>query len=160
MKRGELLERRQGYNKRNKKKGASIMAKNYFVMVAGAVVGAIISAAGGWDSALQALVVFMVLDYLTGVIVAGVFHKSKKTESGKLSSAAGIKGVAKKILMLFLVVAGQYVDIVLGVNYFRNAVIIALITNELISLIENASLAGIDIPILSKAVEMLQDSDK
>ena len=129
------------------------MAKNYVVTAIGAAAGALVAAAGGWDSALKALIVFMVLDYLTGVIVAGVFHKSKKTDSGKLSSAAGLKGLAKKVLMLFLVVAGQYLD------YFRNAVIIALITNELISLIENASLAGIEIPVLSKAVEMLRAAD-
>ena len=61
--------------------------------------------------------------------------------------------------MIFLVVAGQYLDIILKVDYFRNAVIIALITNELISLIENASLAGIEIPVLSKAVEMLRTAD-
>ena len=135
------------------------MAKNYVVTAIGAAAGALVAAAGGWDSALKALIVFMVLDYLTGVIVAGVFHKSKKTDSGKLSSAAGLKGLAKKVLMLFLVVAGQYLDIILGVDYFRNAVIIALITNELISLIENASLAGIEIPVLSKAVEMLRTAD-
>ena len=79
------------------------MAKNYVVTAIGAAAGALVAAAGGWDSALKALIVFMVLDYLTGVIVAGVFHKSKKTDSGKLSSAAGLKGLAKKVLMLFLV---------------------------------------------------------
>ena len=63
------------------------MAKNYVVTAIGAAAGALVAAAGGWDSALKALIVFMVLDYLTGVIVAGVFHKSKKTDSGKLSSA-------------------------------------------------------------------------
>lgn len=137
----------------------SKMTKNFIVTAAGALLGAVVSLAGGWDNALQALVVFMILDYLTGVIVAGVFHTSKKTESGKLSSAVGLKGIAKKILMLFMVVAGQYADIVLGIDYFRTAVIIALIANELISLIENAGLAGIDVPILSKAVDALKSMD-
>lgn len=135
------------------------MTKSFIVTATGAVLGALISLAGGWDTALQALVVFMILDYLTGVIVAAVFHASNKTKSGKLSSVAGIKGIAKKILMLFMVVAGQYADVVLGIDYFRTAVIIALIANELISLIENAGLAGIEVPILSKAVEALKAMD-
>lgn len=135
------------------------MTKSFIVTVTGAVLGALISLAGGWDTALQALVVFMILDYLTGVIVAAVFHASKKTESGKLSSVAGLKGIAKKVLMLFMVVAGQYADVVLGIDYFRTAVIIALIANELISLIENAGLAGIEVPILSKAVDALKTMD-
>ena len=135
------------------------MTKSFIVTATGAVLGALISLAGGWDTALQALVVFMILDYLTGVIVAAVFHASNKTKSGKLSSVAGIKGIAKKVLMLFMVVAGQYADVVLGIDYFRTAVIIALIANELISLIENAGLAGIEVPILSKAVEVLKAMD-
>lgn len=135
------------------------MTKSFIVTATGAVLGALISLAGGWDTALQALVVFMILDYLTGVIVAAVFHASNKTKSGKLSSVAGIKGIAKKVLMLFMVVAGQYADVVLGIDYFRTAVIIALIANELISLIENAGLAGIEVPILSKAVEALKAMD-
>jgi toxin secretion/phage lysis holin len=135
------------------------MTKSFIVTATGAVLGALISLAGGWDTALQALVVFMILDYLTGVIVAAVFHASNKTKSGKLSSVAGIKGIAKKVLMLFMVVAGQYADVVLGIDYFRTAVIIALIANELISLIENAGLAGIEVPVLSKAVEALKAMD-
>lgn len=135
------------------------MTKSFIVTATGAVLGALISLAGGWDTALQALVVFMILDYLTGVIVAAVFHASNKTKSGKLSSVAGLKGIAKKVLMLFMVVAGQYADVVLGIDYFRTAVIIALIANELISLIENAGLAGIEVPILSKAVDALKAMD-
>ena len=135
------------------------MTKSFIATATGAVLGALISLAGGWDTALQALMVFMVLDYLTGVIVAAVFHASKKTKTGKLGSAAHLKGIAKKVLMLFMVVAGQYADVVLGIDYFRTAVIIALIANELISLIENAGLAGIEVPILSKAVEALKAMD-
>ncbi|MDO4803387.1 MAG: phage holin family protein [Lachnospiraceae bacterium] len=131
--------------------------KNIVVAWIGIIGGWLVALAGGWDSALKALIVFMVLDYMTGMIVAGVFHKSKKTENGALSSYVGLIGVAKKVVMLFIVVAGQYVDIVLGVDYFRDAVIIALVTNELISLVENAGLAGIEIPVLSKAVDLLNE---
>ena len=137
----------------------AVLGKSGFLTVCGIVGGAIAMALGGWDKALQALMVFMFLDYMTGVIVAAVFHASKKTETGKLGSAAHLKGIAKKVLMLFMVVAGQYADVVLGIDYFRTAVIIALIANELISLIENAGLAGIEVPILSKAVEALKAMD-
>ena len=134
--------------------------KNYVVTIVGMIGGAFASLAGGWDSALKALIVFMVLDYLTGIILAGVLHKSDKTENGALSSQVGLMGIAKKVIMLFLVVAGEYADVVLQVDYFRNAVIIALVANELISLVENAGLAGIEIPVLSKAVDMLNDKGK
>lgn len=134
--------------------------KNHIITAIGAAAGAVCSLLGGWDSAVQALVVFMVLDYGTGMIVAGILHKSPHTETGGLSSQVGLKGIAKKVIMLVLVMAGQMVDVVLKVDYFRNAVIIALLANELISLTENAGLAGINIPILSKAVEMLNDSAK
>lgn len=134
--------------------------KNQIITIIGAAAGAVVSLMGGWDTAIQALVVFMILDYLTGMIVAGILHKSPHTETGGLSSAVGLKGLAKKVIMLVLVVAGQMVDNVLKVDYFRNAVIIALLANELISLTENAGVAGVNIPILSKAVEMLNESAK
>lgn len=54
------------------------------------VVGSAIAAAfGGWDQALVTLVIFMVIDYLSGLIVAGIFHNSRKTENGALESRAG-----------------------------------------------------------------------
>ena len=56
------------------------------------VVGSAIAAAfGGWDQALVTLVIFMVIDYLSGLIVAGIFHNSRKTENGALESRAGWK---------------------------------------------------------------------
>lgn len=131
--------------------------KSFVAMWIGIIGGWLVALAGGWDASLKALIVFMVLDYITGMIVAGVFHKSKKTENGALSSHVGLIGIAKKVIMLFIVIAGQFVDVVLGVDYFRNAVIIALVTNELISLVENAGLAGIEIPVLSKAVDLLNE---
>ena len=122
--------------------------------------GILVTLFGGWDYALQALIVFMVLDYLSGMIVAGVLHKSEKTENGALSSHVGLKGIAKKVIMLFLVIAGEYADNVLQIDYFRNAVIVALVVNEMVSLIENAGLAGIEIPILSRAVDMLNEKNR
>ena len=60
------------------------------------VVGSAIAAAfGGWDQALVTLVIFMVIDYLSGLIVAGIFHNSRKTENGALESRAGWKGLTE-----------------------------------------------------------------
>ena len=58
---------------------------------------------GGWDMGLQVLVTFMVIDYATGLIVAGVFHQSGKTESGRLESRAGFKGLCRKESALMFV---------------------------------------------------------
>lgn len=52
---------------------------------------------GGWDAALATLVIFMAIDYVTGLIVAGVFHNSGKTENGALESRAGWKGCAVRV---------------------------------------------------------------
>jgi phage-related holin len=66
------------------------------VSVFGVVGGFITSLLGGWDVALQTLIIFMAVDYVTGLIVAGVFHESKKTDTGKLQSNVGAKGIFKK----------------------------------------------------------------
>ena len=66
--------------------------KNQVCTIIGIVGGAIATAFGGWDTALAALVTFMAIDYITGLMVAGIFHTSPKTESGALESLAGWKG--------------------------------------------------------------------
>lgn len=112
---------------------------------------------GGWDSGLATLVIFMCLDYVTGLIVAGVFKKSKKSESGALESRAGFKGLCRKCLALLFVLVAYRLDLALGINYVRNAVIIGFITNELISLVENAGLMGLQLPpVITKAIDILK----
>jgi toxin secretion/phage lysis holin len=130
--------------------------KQGILTVIGATGAFIANLFGGWDAGLTTLVIFMTIDYLTGLIVAGVFHKSKKTENGALSSKAGLQGIAKKIMMLLLVLVAVRLDILTGTDYIRDAVIIALCGNELISIIENAGLMGVPIPQkLKEAIEVL-----
>ena len=62
----------------------------------GIIGGVIASLFGGWDTALQTLVIFMAIDYITGLVVAGVFHASPKTKTGALESKAGWKGLIRK----------------------------------------------------------------
>ena len=123
----------------------------------GAVGTFLAAALGGWDTAIITLIIFMLIDYLTGILVAAVFHKSKKTESGGLQSRAGFKGLCKKVVILLLVVVANLLDKQIGANYIRDGVCIAFIANELLSIIENASLMGIPIPaVIQKALDILQ----
>lgn len=123
------------------------------------VIGSVIAGAfGGWDQALVTLVIFMVIDYLSGLIVAGVFHNSTKTESGALESKAGWKGLCRKCVTLLFVLIAYRLDLAIGVDYIRNAVIIGFIANEVISITENAGLMGVPIPkVITKAIDILQN---
>lgn len=122
------------------------------------VVGSTIAAAfGGWDAAMITLISVMVVDYLTGILVAGVFHNSPKTENGTLESKAGWKGLCRKGVTLLIVLVAARLDIILGTGFIRDAVVIGYIANEIISIIENAGLMGVPIPAaIEKAIEVLQ----
>lgn len=122
--------------------------------VAGSVIASLF---GGFDAALVTLLIFMGVDYVTGLIVAGVFHNSEKTENGTLESRAGWKGLCRKGVTLLVVLVGCRLDLVMGSNFIRDAVVIAFVANETISIIENAGLMGIPIPsVISKAIEVLK----
>lgn len=98
----------------------------------------------------------MLIDFATGLIVAGVFHKSPKSENGSLESKSGFKGLCRKCLILAFVIVGYRIDLILGSAYIKDGVCIAFITNELISIVENAGLMGIPLPkIISNAIELL-----
>ena len=128
------------------------------VMGGAAVIGGMISQAfGGWDAALITLLIFMAVDYVSGLIVAGVFQASDKSESGSLSSIACWQGLARKGMTLVIVLVAAQLDKVLGTAFVRDAVVIAYIVNETISIIENAGLMGLPIPdVIMSAIEQLQ----
>ena len=131
--------------------------KNGLCTVIGTVGGFIASLFGGWDTALATLLIFMAVDYVTGLIVAGVFHKSQKTESGALESRAGWKGLCRKGTSLLVVLVAYRLDLVIGSNFVKDATIIAFIANETISIIENAGLMGAPIPaVIVKAIDVLK----
>ena len=113
---------------------------------------------GGWDAAMVTLIVFMAVDYITGLIAAGVFHNSPKSTGGALESGAGWKGLCKKGVTLLVVLVACRLDLVIGSNFIRDAVVIAFIANETISIVENAGLMGVGIPepILS-AIDVLRN---
>lgn len=133
------------------------------VLMGGAAIagGAISQAFGGWDSAMMTLLIFMAIDYLSGLIVAGVFHSSDKSETGALNSIACWQGLLKKGMTLVIVLVAARLDIVLGTAFMRDAVVIAYIVNETISIIENAGLMGLPVPdVIMSAIEQLQGKEQ
>lgn len=135
--------------------------KNILCTVIGLAGSWLASLFGGWDAALSTLLIFMAADYVTGLIVAGVFHRSQKTDTGKLESRAGWKGLCRKGVSLLIVLVAYRLDIVIGSAYIRDAVIIAFIANETISIIENAGLMGIPIPsVIIRAIEILKNKEE
>lgn len=130
--------------------------KEWICTIAGLAGGFIAAIFGGWDSALATLVVFMGIDFVTGLVTA-VMGKSKHSRSGALNSKAGWIGLAKKFCILLMVVVGVRIDILLGTTYIRDTVCISFCLNELLSIIENATLMGIPFPpAIKKAIDVLQ----
>ena len=124
--------------------------------IIGIIGGFISSLFGGWSAALTTLLAFMAIDYVTGLIVAGVFKQSPKTQTGALESRAGWKGLCRKCMTLLFVLIAYRLDLAIGVNYIRDTVIIGFIANELISIVENAGLMGIPLPpVITKAIDVL-----
>lgn len=101
---------------------------------------------GGWDVPMKALVICMIIDYISGLMVAGIFHKSRKSDNGALNSSIGMKGLCKKCMVLFWVIVMAQVGKVTNMEYLRNALIIGFIANEFISIAENSKLMGIPLP--------------
>lgn len=112
---------------------------------------------GGWTEDMVTLVIFMAVDFLMGLIVAGVFHNSDKSQSGALNSRAGWMGLCKKGMILIFVLVAHRLDILLGADYIRTATIIGFIANETISIVENAGLMGVPLPeAITRAIEILK----
>lgn len=132
--------------------------KTTILTILGCVGSFIAGLFGGWDTSIITLLIFMLIDFVSGLIVAGVFHKSKKTQSGALESKAGWKGLCKKGMTLFIIILANRLDILLGSSYIRDGVAIAFICNEAISIIENAGLMGIPLPkVIINAIELLKN---
>lgn len=131
--------------------------KNAICTSIGVVGSVIASLFGGWTASLTTLLIFMGIDYLSGLVVAGVFHNSPKTETGALESRAGLKGLIRKFTMLLFVLIGHRLDVAVGTAYIKDAICIAFMANELLSIVENAGLMGIPIPaVVTNAIDILK----
>lgn len=125
------------------------------VGVAGSIIASLF---GGFDGALMTLLIFMGIDYITGLIVAGVFRTSEKTKNGALESRAGWKGLCRKGGTLLVVLVACRLDMLTGTNFIRDGTVIAFVVNEALSIIENTGLMGVPIPgVITRAIEVLKD---
>lgn len=131
--------------------------KNLFYTIIGVLGSLLTSLFGGWDDAIVTLLIFMAVDYITGLIVAGVFHASNKSPNGSLESRAGWKGLCRKGVTLLVVLVATRLDMAIGTHYIRDAVVIAFVANEALSIIENAGLMGIPIPeVIIRMIDVLK----
>lgn len=129
----------------------------------GAIGSVIAKALGGWDNAVITLVVLMIIDFVMGLLCALVFGKSDKSKNGALSSKACWQGITKKVCTGLIVVVAHRIDIIVGSDYIRMAVIMAFCVSETISIMETAGLMGI-LPegvqrVLTKAIDILKNKD-
>ena len=108
---------------------------------------------GGWDVALQCLLIAIVIDYLTGI--------AKSFVSKKLNSNKGFKGIVKKLAMLCMVAVAQIVDTLMGhTGLIRTTIIYYLVANESLSIIENLGEMEIIVPkALIDKLEQLKSGD-
>ncbi len=124
----------------------------------GAAAGAAIGWFGGWSPILTALIVFLSMDYFTGLIVAWR-GRSPKTETGGLSSKAAFDGLLKKMFILLVVFMATVMDKAIGTEHmmFQSAVICYYIASEGLSLLENIALLDVPIPdTMRKALEIFR----
>ena len=119
-----------------RKKSEDMRMKTFLIMVQD-IIG---MALGGWDGLLSALVLFIVVEYLTQILVA-ILNK-------KISSEIGFRGMAKKISIIFLVMVGNVIDVLVIQNgsIIRTAVIFFYLSNEGILILENVAIMGLPIP--------------
>ncbi len=132
--------------------------KIYFCAIIGTIGAFFAKLFGGWTEDMITLVIFMAVDFVMGLIVAGVFHKSNKSKNGNLNSRAGWIGLCKKCVTMLFVLIAHRLDVSLGTNYIRTATIIGFIANEMLSIVENAGLMGLPLPeVIVRAIEILKN---
>ncbi len=135
-----------------------VRAKDILLAGAAAIGSVAVNALGGWDTALQTLLLGMTLDYMTGLLVAGVFQRSDKSGDGALDSRAGFRGLCKKGAELVLVLVAVRLDLLVEGAYARTAVLLFLIGNEGLSVLENLGLMGAPYPaFLKHALSVLRE---
>lgn len=129
--------------------------ENFIKFIAGIGGGLASFLFGGWSALLQVLVIFIIIDYILGVIVAAMY--------GELNSKIGFRGIAKKVMILVLVAVAHSVDKITAGDgtFIRDAVIFFYLANELLSILETVGKTNLPIPsILRKAVETLNSKSK
>lgn len=130
------------------------MNKNVFNSIVAGIGGTLTYIFGGWDTPLMVLVIFMTIDYLTGLINAAI--------QNKLNSKIGYKGIAKKALILIVLIVAVLLDRLLNKNIwvFRTLVCYFYVANEGISILENCGKCGVQLPQkLLNTLEQLKNKE-
>lgn len=129
----------------------------YLTAGVGSIGSVVVSWLGGWSKDLQTLLILMGIDFLMGILLGLAWKNSTKTQTGALQSRACYKGLIRKGMILLFVLIGHRLDITFATDYIKTGVIIAFMTNELISIVENAGLMGIPMPtIITNSIEVLK----
>ena len=133
------------------------MKKDMMCTILGILAASVVKLFGGWTPTLNIVLILMGIDLAAGFLVAAVFKKSPKSESGAASSSAMLKGICKKIMMIFLLAVAHQLDVALGVDYIMLAATYGFIANESLSIVENAGLMGIvKSDVIINAIEVLK----
>lgn len=133
------------------------MKKDMMCTILGILAASGVKLFGGWTPTLNIVLILMGIDLAAGFLVAAVFKKSPKSESGAASSSAMLKGICKKIMMIFLLAVAHQLDLALGVDYIMLAATYGFIANEALSIVENAGLMGIvKSDVIINAIEVLK----
>lgn len=114
---------------------------------------------GGWDKAMTTLIIFMAIDYITGLLIAGVWNKSPKSETGSLESKAASKGLIRKAMYIAAVLVAVQIDWILNLDSLaRNATIYGFLAVEGLSIVENMGIMGVPLPpIVKRSFELLKE---
>ena len=134
-----------------------VSTKPSFLAAVGSVGGFIVRLLGGWGEDMTTLLIFMGVDFLLGLAIAAIWKKSGKSETGALNSWSAWVGLIRKGASLLVVLIGNRLDIMLGLDYIRTAIIIAFCADELISIVENLGIMGVPLPaVVTKAIDVLK----
>ena len=132
------------------------MKDKMFCTLSGMLGAVITFCYGGWNEAMTTLLIFMGIDYVSGICVA-MAGKSSKTANGSLSSKVGWKGLMKKGCMMLMLIVACRLDILLDTRwYVKDATCIAFILNELVSIIENYGEFGPVPPVITSIIDVLK----
>ncbi|MCL2361903.1 MAG: phage holin family protein [Defluviitaleaceae bacterium] len=134
-----------------------LFVKAALLAIAGATGGILTQLLGGFDHLIKALIMFMVIDFISGWLAVTLFKKSEKADPERPPKTTRLQGIIKKACMLLMVIVAVHLDGLLGTNSLtRDALIIAFSTNELLSILENMGDMGIKMPeVLANALEIL-----
>ncbi len=137
------------------------MIKAVILTIIGTIGSIVTKFFGGWTEDLTTLLIFMGVDYLMGLAIAAFWKRSGKSKSGALNSISAWQGLIRKGCSLLVVLVGHRLDLAVGTDYIKTAVVIAFIANEAISIVENLGVMGIPLPgVITRAIDVLKNKSE